>query len=555
MLTDALLELRREAAEPVNEHIRAVRARLDYPEKRLLEYLPRGLFNVTLTVDSWFEICGFQGSNSVREAFQNGAGLTPSAFLEEARMEVAMRVLRLAPGTRIDALAVLVGYRHAKTFYNAFMRFCGQPPAVYRQRLRELAARNVPAPDPSRLRGDWLERLGSGRLSRSELHRLRAEVEVAYGLEPGAVMERRLDRQDFERRLARYWWSRVGDLPVGALRAEVHKGFRFRTLALVELLLERSREEGRDDRAAGVEIADLALRAARKLEEFLEESIFSHVEARALAWLANARCLALDFSGAEKVFAAVHERFERHPPPAELHAEVLYLESCLRRYQHRFGEALDLAEQAVSWCSPGHRGLRTEVLLGRGAVYWHLGAWRQAAKDFREGLRYVDPETQPYLTWSAHHNLGTALVGAGKLTSARRWLRRAARLAERLGQRGPLCKSLWAQGLLAAREDKLARAEEHLRTAWEGLEALGEEGLAAVAALDLASFADAESRHDEALAWVAEALPTLEALELGDESVRALELLRRGIAAQTLERALLVEVRATVAGVVGAPAV
>ncbi|MCP4547335.1 MAG: hypothetical protein GY835_12835 [bacterium] len=90
-------------------------------------------------------------------------------------------------------------------------------------------------------------------------------------------------------------------------------------------------------------------------------------------------------------------------------------------------------------------------------------------------------------------------------------------------------------------------AERYLEEARSGLVEAGEMGYAAMVLLDLAILHAEEGRSAQVMKAALEALPLLEALQLGREAVAAVRLFRDAVEGDKLNLSVLRKVRATLA--------
>ncbi|NJL28098.1 MAG: AraC family transcriptional regulator [Thermoanaerobaculia bacterium] len=141
-----------QAARPVRERLRSDGERVDHPGRALFEYFGRHLFDVDLTVKRCCRACRVW-KGSALQVVQTEIGTTLGRYLEELRVETAMRLLVLVGGEwpASDA-GSLVGYEGEDALRSAFERQTGLTHTVYQKQVRTLAqlgriARMVGAPE------------------------------------------------------------------------------------------------------------------------------------------------------------------------------------------------------------------------------------------------------------------------------------------------------------------------------------------------------------------------------------------------------------------------
>lgn len=312
--------LLRQAAEPVRRQLAEHREALEHPARRLLEYLESNLFTPGLNASTWLAACRLRSSTALQQ-LRRVIGVAPAAYLEQARLETAARLLALGPQLEIEMVAGLVGYLDGGSFRRAFRRWLGQSPGEYRRCATLVRARGATIPDPAYLRQPWLQSLETGTSDPAETEAFFARLEAAYDLPPGSTQPEpptAADAQVFEQRVAAGWWEVLRELDPAERRRRVLAGFRFETPALFEHLCRMSREEGRGDPLRGVEVAELAFDCALALEGRIPPDQLACLERRAWARLGEARQLAGDDAGAEQAFRHAGTSSEAVPPESRV---------------------------------------------------------------------------------------------------------------------------------------------------------------------------------------------------------------------------------------------
>ena len=100
----------------------------------VLNHVHQHLFDLDLNVERVKIHCRIR-DNNVSSRFRHAMGVTIKTYIESLRMDAAERLLRHRKIGVFD-VAQFVGYNHLQTFYRAFQRRFGCPPAAYRRRLR-----------------------------------------------------------------------------------------------------------------------------------------------------------------------------------------------------------------------------------------------------------------------------------------------------------------------------------------------------------------------------------------------------------------------------------
>ncbi|NJL29483.1 MAG: helix-turn-helix transcriptional regulator [Thermoanaerobaculia bacterium] len=260
MRYDDALALRAAAARPSLEQIREDQKQVDLPARRILERFEVELFSPDLLPSKLIFEAKAAGTRSL-EQFQIVTACAPAVYLEEARLETALRLLQ-AVDLPIEQIASLVGYSSAVSFRRSMVRWCGVRPSQYRANAVALRQRGAAMPDPARMRRRWIVRLLAGRLEPGEVVAMLEELgsacrkRVAMGLREETL-------EELESEVAKVWWQRLRDQPFEEQVGQMRGGYPLSTPAWFCLLQRLSREEGRDDRRRGVYLARLLSRASK----------------------------------------------------------------------------------------------------------------------------------------------------------------------------------------------------------------------------------------------------------------------------------------------------
>ncbi|MCP4548424.1 MAG: hypothetical protein GY835_18360 [bacterium] len=105
----------------------------------------------------------------------------------------------------------------------------------------------------------------------------------------------------------------------------------------------------------------------------------------------------------------------------------------------------------------------------------------------------------------------------------------------------------WIAGLVEQGREDFELTERYLEEAHSGLVERGEMGYTAMVLLDLAILYAEEGRSAQVMKATIEALPLLEALQLGREATAAVKVLRDAVEADQVSLEVLKEVRAALA--------
>lgn len=324
-------------------------------------------------------------------------------------------------------------------------------------------------------------------------------------------------------------------------RALVETSPRFHGLKLCELLQAKGREAWFDDPASAVELAELAVVIAGRLD--VEHYGVGLVEeTRALAWahLGNASRIASDLRRSEEAFETAEAHLGRSGGDAMTEAQILSFKASLRNSQGRFDEAAELLDQAIAiYREAKDRHLEGKALIQRGMILGDRGRFAEAARFLRRGLSRIDPAEEPRLLISARHNLTLYLEESGRHQEALSALEKTRGLYLNLGEPTHLVRLRWLEGKIARGLGRLKDAEIALR---EAREAFIERGIgfdAALVALDLAMVYVQRGETAEIKRLALEIIPIFESRDVHQEALAALLLLRQAAEAEEVTVALL----------------
>ena len=276
-----------------------------------------------------------------------------------------------------------------------------------------------------------------------------------------------------------------------------HVGHRYRTLAVCELLIERSFEEGFEDPPRSVEIAELAILLAERLDaEHYGHAVVQDLRARAWAYLGNARRISSDLLGAEQALAHAEALAEEGSADPLEEARLLDLKASLLSDQGWFekaaetlGVVIDIYEEVRD---PHRQG---RALISQGLFLSYAGHPEKTVERIRQGLALIDPATESRLVLMARHNLAWALNDCGRPEEALRHLESFRPCYAEFPNAWTTLRLQWLEGRIAAGLGRLDEAEDRLR---DVRQSFVEQGLgydASMVTLDLAALYLREGRE------------------------------------------------------------
>ncbi len=274
---------------------------------------------------------------------------------------------------------------------------------------------------------------------------------------------------------------------------------RLQTIAVCELLIERSFEEGFRDAARAIELADRGILLAGLLEsERYGRAVVQDLQARAWAYLGNARRIAFDLAGAAEALARAERLAEGGSADPLEEARILDLRASLLSDQGRFEQAAELLDLVIDIYDDVHEPHRKgRAMISQGRCLGYAGWPDEAIRQIRKGLGLIDWDREPRLVLMARHNLAWFLNDYGRAEEARRHLERFRHTYREFPDSFTELRLAWLEGRIAARLGRLDEAEPALREVRRRFLAEGHGYDAALVTLDLAHLYLEEGRAAE----------------------------------------------------------
>jgi len=538
--TDALLQ---RIATPTLARIRKDQQGASDHVAALLAHIELHLFHPDLKVESLFSATQIK-NHLIPITFHHEVGLPPRAYIEDCRLEVAARLLSTSD-LKVWQIAHLVGYNSLQSFGRAFRRCIGSLPTVYR---KQNAAAEPPLPAEWRKLGFLLRAL-RGKLAPEEAAPFMQHLESHYGSRPLGP-ELVIDGGALERFHADCLWTQIKDWTPEEQRSCVTSRVVFPSSALFELLLEKSRIEGRKDRARGIQLAELAVASIEGSAVYLGDAA-AGLRARGWAWVGNAYRLATQFFAAEDAFTRAETVWGDVTPDPLIEAEVWHLKASLRMFQRRLDEALELQTQAIlRFREANDSSLVIRSLLKLGTIAMWSGEAADSIPDLLEAREVLARHEDSYLRLATLANLATAYALVGDHQEATELLPTTKRLAAELSIAFCQHQVRWLEGLIHHARGEVDGALLAFSEAHTGFVGLDEIGHAAVISLDLAIVRVERGEIGEALSLASEALPLFEALKIHREALAALQVLRGALQKRTISLGTLKKLHATLRSLV-----
>ncbi len=330
--------------------------------------------------------------------------------------------------------------------------------------------------------------------------------------------------------------------PARRLTRVLRSRSRYRSAALVRLLLAESRRAVQSDHDMAFHFADLAFRVADRLTG---SDLTSGLIPLTLAEMANALRLQADGRGARELFDRSRALIQlASVNDSTIIARIDHLEANYYLNRRRFAESEKLLDRAkILYGLVGASADVARVDITRTALFLEAGKPLQAMQAAREILQSrAAKEDQRMYLW-ARINLARALCETKDLRAAKRLLDQDEPLHARLGEPLMHLRYSWIRGKIAATERDLAAATEHFRMVRDGFIAAGVVYDAALVSLDLALACLRAGRPDVVRQLTEEMLPIFASQDIHREALAALRLFQEAIQQESLTEALVRDLR------------
>jgi tetratricopeptide (TPR) repeat protein len=318
------------------------------------------------------------------------------------------------------------------------------------------------------------------------------------------------------------------------------------TWGFCEALLTASHALRRDYPLEMVHLAAIAVEAAGLLPIVpfrIERN--RDLEARAWGELANAHRVADDLPRAEKALAGAFALYSRGTRDPLLMARLRDVAASLYAAQRRFEEAyhaLAVARSIFLHAGDRHRAGRT--LIKAGLFRGYAGEPDAAIDLLLRGLKEIDRDRDPDLTYRSLHNLVLFAADSEDLEAAREFLLTLRPIAVQHATRLERIRLTTVEGTIAAGLGNLAEAENAFE---EARQAFTKEALhhhAAYTGLHLAAVWFRQGKTAEIRGIVAELVASFSRVQVEEEALAALILLHKAVAQDRATLELIEKTRA-----------
>jgi tetratricopeptide (TPR) repeat protein len=324
----------------------------------------------------------------------------------------------------------------------------------------------------------------------------------------------------------------------------LRNGHRFETWGVLELLMERIREEGFEDPARGEALARFALSLCDRLDaEHYGADRIEDLRARVWGQIGNLRRIGCDFQSAEEAFKTAAAHLRKGTEDLMERALLLDLRASLSRELRRFDEAARLLRRAQRiFLLYGETHLAGKALVKMSTVHEHAARPEEAIPVLYRALELIEAAREPRLFLAAQHNLITNLAETGRFMEAQGLFIQARPLYARFRDGWTQNRRRWVEGRIARGLGQLGEAESLLGAARNGFAAEGVAFDVALVSLDLALVYAEQGRTAELKRIAEETLLMFAAREVHREALAALTLWVRAVQAERASRELILEV-------------
>ncbi|HKH46457.1 MAG TPA: hypothetical protein VKM72_17485 [Thermoanaerobaculia bacterium] len=309
---------------------------------------------------------------------------------------------------------------------------------------------------------------------------------------------------------------------------------RFRTWSLCELLVEQCRETTVKDPRRVEDLARLSLDVAARLDtSYYRAGLIQDLQARAWAYVGNARRVLSDLQGAEKAFLEAETLLRQGSRDLVELAIFLDLKASLRRSQRRFEDALRLLRRAVTiFRRTGHFHRAGRSLINMDLIHCYAGNPEQGIPLLYEAIELVDVDLDPRLRLCAQHNLIQDLAETGRYFEAQKLYRETCPLYREFPEPWAQNRRKWVKAKISLGQEKTAQAERLFLATRDGFMADGISYDTALVSLELAMLYARQERTADLKRLAEEMLPVFSSLQIHREALVALCFLRKALEAE-----------------------
>ena len=294
--------------------------------------------------------------------------------------------------------------------------------------------------------------------------------------------------------------------------------------ALVNFCLDRSHKVRYQDPREMLHWARLARRLAERCNSLAAGGVAPLADLKARAWghVGNALRVAGRLREAEAALSTAERFAEKGTGDTSLKIELLGWRASLYIFQRQFGDAVKLLEEAEGLCQEtGNQAILAESLICKAIAWVYSGDPEKAICTLNKAILLVDPADRRLL-FTAHHNLITCYLEAGRLQEALALVTQARSLGEQIHNELPLLRVLWQEAKILSELGLLEEAEAQFCRARDSFTERDLAYDAALVSLDLTAVYVKLGLHAEVRRTIGDILPIFSSLRVGRELLASL---------------------------------
>jgi tetratricopeptide (TPR) repeat protein len=347
----------------------------------------------------------------------------------------------------------------------------------------------------------------------------RAESTLAQHLAHGSPLSRLPERL-----------TELDRLPEGEQIRRVSAGIHFSNPDFVECLIDRSHAARFQNPRRTLHFALLARLAA---DACTTESS-ADLQAKAWGAFANAQRICGNLLEAEEAFVISFRKYDASFGGSSLRGSLLAKLASLRTYQRRFGQALEILDEAQQiFHKLGDLPQQRAMVVQKAYIHILSGESEAAFPLLLEALSSVDREEDPLLFLIVRHNLFRCYIELGRPDEALALHVESRDLYQKSRDLLILLRATWQEGKLLGEIGHLHNAEAALIRARQGFMEQDLPYETAIISLDLADVYWKLGRFEDLRGILEEALPIFRSLRVSREVLASLLRLQQAAEEET----------------------
>lgn len=282
-------------------------------------------------------------------------------------------------------------------------------------------------------------------------------------------------------------WAQIAELQYEDQAKRIEEDTDFQIWGLCQLLLNKSLDAAFEDPVGAVNFANLAVDISWRLGDVYHPEWIQDLRARSLAYLGNARRVLGELRSADDVFRLADMHLMQGTGEPRVQAEILDLQSSLRRAQRRLDEALVLSEKALSLyrTAEDRRGVGIS-LLKKAKILEEKGDLQRAIDLLTNRFGEIEAVGDSQLMAISRFNLLGCLTLAERYEDAARLLPDVRSFTKGSNEPLNILRLRWTEGKIERGLGRIAEAESAFHEVQTAFLERGMAYDAALVSLDLA---------------------------------------------------------------------